>query len=290
MEFRVLRYFLAVAKEKSITAASQTLNLTQPTLSRQLMELEEEIGKKLFVRSNRKITLTEEGLILQKRAEEILELLEKTKSEVSIPSEEISGEIHIGCAETRGINFIAKIIAKMQKDYPQVCFRFFSGNAEEVADKLNKGLLDFGIIVGNADISKYECLNLPWRDTWGLLMPKNALLATKDSIEQKDIFHIPLIVSAQTLNGNNILSWFGNSYNKLNIVATYNLLFNASILVEEGVGYALCLDKIVSVDSLCFKPLSPTLNIELNFIWKKYQVFSKAANLFLSYIQQELDL
>lgn len=291
MEVRVLRYFLAVAREETISAAAEFLHVTQPTLSRQLMELEDELGKTLFMRGNRKIELTEEGMILRKRAEEIVELLEKTRAEVSASGEEISGDIYIGGAETDGLRFLTGIMKELQEDYPRIVFRIYSGNAEEVTERLDRGLLDFGIFLEPANMSKYDFMKLPGVDVWGVLMRKDSPLAKKKSIRAKDLFGLPLIISDQAMVKNEISGWAGGRYNKMNIVATYNLLFNASLMVEEGVGYALGLDRIIrtSEDStLCFKPLEPRLEVGLNVVWKKYQVFSKPGKVFIERVRQKL--
>lgn len=291
MEIRVLRYFLAVAREETISAAAESLHVTQPTLSRQLMELEEELGKTLFRRGNRKIELTEEGMILRKRAEEIIDLLEKARAEVSASSEEVSGDIYIGGAETDGLRFLTKIMKELQEDYPQVVFRIYSGNAEEITERLDRGLLDFGIFLEPADMSKYDFIKLPGLDVWGVLMRKDSPLAQKKVVRSKDLFGLPLIISDQAMVKNEISGWAGGRYNKLNIVATYNLLFNASLMVEEGVGYALCLDNIIKTSddsALCFRPLEPRLEVGLNVVWKKYQVFSKPSKVFIERMQRRL--
>lgn len=290
MEIRVLRYFLAVAREETITGAAEALHVTQPTLSRQLMELEDELGKQLFIRGKRKIVLTAEGLILRKRAEEIVDMLEKTRSEISTSNETLSGDIYIGGAETQSMFFIAQIVKKLQEEHPAICFHFFSGNAEDVAEKLDRGFYDFGIFIEPADMAKYEFAKLPGRDTWGVLMHKDSPLAGKVSIKPQDLLGLPVITSRQSLVENEISGWLGESYDKLNVVATYNLLFNASLLVEAGVGYALCLDKIIKTPvngALCFRPLKPKLEVGLNIVWKKYQVFTKAAQKFIELIRLE---
>lgn len=291
MELRVLRYFLAVAKEESITAASETLHVTQPTLSRQLMELEEEFGKKLFIRGNRKITLTDEGILLRKRAEEIVELVEKTETEITASDEIINGDIYIGGGETDAMHIIAHIIKKLQEKYPQVKYHLFSGNADDVTERLDRGLLDFGVVIEPANIQKYDYLKLPATDTWGVLMRKDSPLAQNTVIKPKDLHNIPLLCSRQSMVGKGISQWIGKDFEKLNIVATYNLVYNASLMVEEGIGYALSLDKLVNTtgnSALCFKPLEPKLEVGLNIVWKKSQVFSKAAKKFLEMLESEL--
>lgn len=292
MELRVLRYFLAVAKEESITAASETLHVTQPTLSRQLMELEEEFGKKLFIRGNRKITLTDEGILLRKRAEEIVELVEKTETEITASDEIINGDIYIGGGETDAMRIIAHIVKKLQEKYPQVKYHLFSGNADDVTERLDRGLLDFGVVIEPANIQKYDYLKLPATDTWGVLMRKDSPLAQNTVIKPKDLHNIPLLCSRQSMVGKGISQWIGKDFEKLNIVATYNLVYNASLMVEEGIGYALSLDKLVNTtgnSALCFKPLEPKLEVGLNIVWKKSQVFSKAAKKFLEMLKSELN-
>lgn len=293
MEFRVLRYFLAVANEESITGAAKVLNITQPTLSKQLMELEEELGKKLFMRGNRRITLTEEGILLRKRAQEIMELVDKTESEISSKDEVISGDVYIGGGETDSMRLIARVVKKLQEDHPHIQYHLYSGNADDVTERLDKGLLDFGVLIGTANIQDYDYLHLPTTDTWGLLMKKDSPLASLNSIRPENLQDIPLICSRQALLGNEISGWFGNNFEKLNIVATYNLIYNATLMVEEGIGYALCLDKLVNTtcaSDLCFKPLEPRLQAHLNIVWKKYQVFSNAAKQFLKRLQEEISL
>ncbi|MDV8115895.1 LysR family transcriptional regulator [Bacillus sp. BAU-SS-2023] len=290
MEIRVLRYFLAVAKEESISKAAILLHISQPTLSRQLMDMEKELGKNLFIRGNRKITLTEEGLFLQKRAQEIVDLVDKTQSEFNTSDEIISGDIYIGGGETDAMRLISKCAYNLQKKYPNLRYHLFSGNGDDVRDKLDKGLIDFGIVIEPSDISKYDFIRIPLKDTWGLLMKKNSPYASKDFIEPSDIMKIPIITSSQTLVEKEISKWLGVNISELNIVATYNLVFNASLLVDEGMGYALCLDKLINTtgsSNLCFKPLYPPLEANLNIIWKKYQVFSRASEIFLNYIKKE---
>ena len=291
MELRVLRYFVAVAREESITGAAESLHVTQPTLSRQLMELEEELGKKLFIRGSRKLTLTDEGVLLRKRAEEIIELVEKTETEIITSDEIINGDIYIGGGETDAMRIIAQTAKKLQKEYPNIRYHIFSGNADDVTERLDKGLLDFGILIEPADIGKYEYIKLPATDIWGLLMRKDSPLASCDTIKPENLLNIPLLCSRQSMVGKEISEWIGLDYDKLNIVTTYNLVYNASLMVEEGIGYALSLDKLVNTtgnSALCFKPLEPKLEVGLNIVWKKSQIFSKAAKKFLERLEMEV--
>ncbi len=291
MQFRVLKYFLAVAREESISGAAELLHVTQPTLSRQLMDLEEELGSKLFIRSNRKITLTEEGMLLRKRAAEIVALVDKTEAEFHAPEEIISGDIYIGSGETDAMRVLAKIAKKMQSDRPNIRYHLFSGNADDVTERLDKGLLDFGILIEAANLKKYDFIRLPNVDVWGVLMRKDSPLAKLDKIQAEDLWNLPLISSSQSMVSNQFSGWIKRDFEKLNIVATYNLVYNASIMVEAGVGYALCLDKLINTSGnsvFCFKPLEPRLEARLDLVWKKEQVFSKSAQLFLASIQEEL--
>ncbi|NYB72847.1 LysR family transcriptional regulator [Sedimentibacter hydroxybenzoicus DSM 7310] len=292
MDIRVLRYFLAVAREENISNAAKILHVTQPTLSRQLMDLESELGVKLFLRSsgNRSITLTEEGMLLRKRAEEILDLVEKTESELVAPGESISGDIYIGSGETHVISLLSKVIKGIRDEHPDMHFHFFSGNADNVTERLDNGLIDFGVLAEPSNISKYDSISLPETDTWGLLMRKEHPLAKKNYIEASDLHGIPLISSSQRLTNNAFSKWLKDDYEKLNIVGTYTLLYNASLLVKDNIGCALCLDKIVSTSEdsgLCFRPLKPQLEARWHIVWKKYQIFSKSTEVFLKRLQEE---
>lgn len=290
MELRVLQYFLAVAKEQNISAAAQSLHLTQPTLSRQLKELEEELGKPLMIRGNRKITLTEEGMLLRKRAEEILELVGRTEKEVKQSDDMISGDIYIGTGETDGIRQIAKAANQLQKKYPHIHFHIVSGDAVDVCERLDKGLLDFGILLGDLDKTKYYYMELPMKDLWGVLMPRSSPLAQKETISPQDLWDKPLILSRQSENKSGLYRWLQKDPSELYTAATYNLIYNASLMVDEGMGYAFTLDKLVNTTGshLCFRPLTPRLEMGMCLVWKKQQIFSKAAELFLHHLQEYL--
>lgn len=294
MELRVLRYFLAVAREESISDAAEFLHITQPTLSRQLMDLEEELGKQLLIRGkrNRKIMLTEDGMRLRKRAEEIVALADKTEAEFLAGDEAVSGDVYIGCGESDAMRIIAKTAVKLRQDYPDIHFHLYSGNAEDVSERMEKGLLDFGIFITSANIDKYDYLKLPAYDTWGLIMRKSDKLAAKDFITPQDLQGLPLIMSRQALVQEDISRWGKKQIQDLNVVATYNLVYNAAIMTREGFGYTLTLDKLANTGSdsdLCFRPLKPELRINLNIVWKKYQIFSKASQKFLEYLKNEIN-
>lgn len=297
MEFRVLRYFLTVAKEGSMTAAADFLHVTQPTLSRQLKDLEQELGKKLFIRSSHSIILTDEGMLLRKRAEEIVDMVDKLEAEFSSMEETISGDVYIGSGETDAMKQIVQVVKDLQLSYPNIRYHLYSGNEDDVTERLDKGLLDFGILIQPADLSKYNYINIPAKDVWGVVMRKDSPLAFKDTIQAVDLLNVPLICSRQamkqTFSKNEFADWFGEDFDKLNVVTTYNLAYNAAIMVEEGIGYAVVLDKIVNTSNdsnLCFRSLEPRLESGLNIVWKKHQVFSAAADRFLKEIQENFQI
>ena len=292
MELRELRYFLAVAKEESVSKAAEALFVTQPNLSRQMQKLEGEVGRQLFIRGSRKITLTEAGQLLKKRAEELIELYNKAEAELTSPIENISGDIYIGGGESYALKIIAKAARAVQRQYPDVRFHIFSGDNAAVTERLDKGLIDFGIFIEPSDLSKYDYLRLPYTDTWGVLMRKDSPLAKKESVTPEDLWNVPIIRSVHSLGKSIITDWFKKSSDKLNIVATYNLIFNASLLVEEGLGYAIGLDKLINTsgnNNLCFKPLCPKLESHLDIAWKKYQVFPKCAEIFLLRLRESIE-
>ena len=289
MELRVLQYFLAVAREQNISAAAQSLHLTQPTLSRQLKELEEELGKQLMIRGSRKITLTEDGMLLRKRAEEILDLVGRTEREIT-QSDEPAGDIYIGTGETDGVRQIARTAHEIQSRYPGIRFHIVSGDAVDVCERLDKGLLDFGVLLGDIDKVRYNYMELPMKDTWGVLMQRSSPLAEKDAVSPQDLWDKPLILSRQVDNKGGLYRWLRRDPSELDTVATYNLIYNASLMVDEGMGYAFTLDKLVNTtgSSLCFRPLKPRLELGMCLVWKKSRIFSSAMELFLEQLQETL--
>lgn len=296
MEIRILRYFLAVVKAQNIVGAAKMLHITQPTLSRQLMDMEEELGCKLFKRSNRTITLTPEGLFLYKRAEEIISLVDKTADQFNKTDEIISGKITIGCAETETMRCLAQTIKELQSQHPQIQFQLISGNIEDISDKIDSGVFDFGVFCDVVDSRKYNYLRLPKEERWGVLMRKDHPLAGYDEITPPMLWDKLLIFSGETSPGSTLFSsklagWMEKDLGDLNITATYNLLYNASILVEEGLGCAICFDRLLNLSGeskLCFRPLAPKLTSTIYFIWKKNQLFTRQAALFLAQMQQHL--
>lgn len=293
MELRILRYFLAVVQERNITKAADFLHVTQPTLSRQIQDLENELGQQLFIRGHHAITLTPAGMVFKKRAEEIMEMVGKTKAEFQFINQRIGGDVFIGSGETQAMALIAQVIKELQSKYPDIHFHLYSGNAEDVTERLDKGLLDFGLLIQPTDIAKYDAITLPVKDVWGVIMPKNRELAQKNIITKKDLLGQPLICSRQVIQKassyNEFQKWFGNDFAELNIVATYNLVFNALLLAESGIGYVISLDNLVSIrnNNVCFRPLYPPLESEINIVWKKHQIFSPAANIFLEALQKK---
>ena len=266
MEIRVLRYFLAVAREGNIAGAAAFLHLTQPTLSRQIRDLEEELGQTLLVRKSHGVALTAEGVLFRKRAEEILSMVDKTEAEFASMGEAVSGDIYIGGGETQAVRLIADIAREVRARHPGVRYHLFSGNAEDVTERLDKGLIDFGILIQPADISKYDYLNLPVKDRWGVVMRKDSPLARVEAVRRGDLLGVPLICSRQALlqgrTGNKYGEWFGDDFEKMDVAATFNLVYNACRMVETGMGYALTIDGLADTgeDSLlCFRPLAPAL-------------------------------
>lgn len=284
MEIRVLRYFLEVAREGSVTHAAERLHISQPTLSKQLKDLEAELGKKLFVRSSFSVRLTDEGMLLRKRAEDILDMVDKTTDEFKALGQIAGGDIRIGCAESDGIKHLARRLKAVKERHPGIRVHLYSGDTEDLAQRLDRGLLDFAVIAQAVDLSKYNYVELPGADIWGVIMRKDAPLAQREAICIDDLLELPLIVSRQGLR-EDIPRLFGEKADRLNVTATLNLAYNGSVLAREGLGYVLTFDKLVDTSresQLCFRPLFPRLETRLYFIWKKYQVFSPAAEVLLN--------
>lgn len=286
MEIRVLRYFLAVAQEGSVTRAARALHLTQPTLSRQIRELEEELGQTLFSRGGRELSLTREGLLLRQRAEEIVGLAEITEKEFrSLGEKTVSGDLSLGCGESKALSFVTDALKVLQDEHPLIIPHFFSGNGEIVMDRLDKGLLDFAVLMGAENTERYYSLPLSNHDTWGLLMNKDDPMAQKKAITAEDLLDIPLILSSQSLSRDELSGWLGFPMSRLHIAATYTLLFNGSLMVRSGLGYALCFDHIApsGKDSpFAFRPLTSPLSL----VWKKHQILSAPAEAFLAKIRE----
>ncbi len=293
MELRLLRYFLAVARENSFTGAAKYLHVTQPTLSRQMMDLENELGQKLLNRKTHRITLTPEGMLLRKRAEEIMTMVRKTEAEFSSIGENIAGDVYIGGGESEAMNLVADTICELHEEYPDIRYHLYTGVASDVMERLDNGLLDFGVLLQPVDIAKYDSIALPVRDKWGVLMRRDNPLAARKSVTPEDLRKLPLICSRRDLRNKSVRNpyaeWFGGDFDKLNVVAVHNLVYNASLLVERGLGNALTLEpgNNIARGRLCFRPLNPPLESGSGIVWKKYQVFSKAAGVFREKIQDK---
>lgn len=292
MELRVLRYFLAVAAEENITEAAQRLHITQPTLSRQMMELEEELGVRLFVRGRRSrtITLTEAGIFLRKRAEEIVLLADKT--EAAFAASGVAGDVYVAAGETDAVRLLVRAARLLREQNPHIRCHVFSGDGATVEERLEKGLADFGVLLGPFDPARFDCLTLPVKDTWGVLTRRDSPLAEGESVRAEDLWDKPLILSRQVTSGSQLFRWLKKEPAELNVAAYYNLAYNSSLMAAEGLGCALILDKLIHVSGdseLCFHPLEPRLEIEVHLVWKKHQVFSKAAELFLAQLRKIIE-
>ena len=290
IETRLLQYFLAIAEEQSITRAAEYLHVTQPTLSKQMMDLENTLGTQLLIRGKKKVTLTEEGAYLRSRAQEILSLMEKTESAFRENEQTISGDVFIGCGEHRSTYRIMQLIREIQMEYPEIKFHFFSSNADAITERLDKGLLDIGFLLEPVINPHYDYHKLPFYETWGILARKDSEFAGRKSISFKELSGYPLIMPSQTSNSNKINVYFSDELITPQIVATYNLIFNAGLMVEAGIGYALCIDDLINTAGdhpLTFIPLEPKLQSNVVLFTKKYQVFSKAAKLFLDRLKEK---
>lgn len=288
MDIRVMEYYLAVAREGNISAAAETLHVSQPSLSRQMKDLETELGVTLFERGNRRITLTEEGMILRRRAEEIVRLVHQTEKEVAEAGNRISGDIYIGAGESHVFHYISRTAGRITEKYPEVRFHIASGDTRDLMEQLAGGLIDFALIFTEFDHSLYHSVSIPEKDIYGILMRKDSPLAEKKEIRMEDLKGLPVMVSRAAhpyLDEKEELSF-------LNIIGTYNLLYNASLMVEDGVGYAFTFDRLVHTgeDSpLCFRPLTPQTAATGILIWKKYQIFTPAVQLFIDELKKSLE-
>ena len=285
MEIRLLKYFLEAANELHITRAAERLHITQPSLSKLLGVLEHELGRKLYVRERYGIRLTNDGILFRKRAQEIVDLEEKTLAEFSAnDSQIITGTVYIGAGETDGVKHIGRVIRKIREEYPAINYRMISGDYEDVAEKLTRGLIDFGLFVGKVSLKDFDCLALPECDTWGLIVRSDDPLADNESITPDDIKDRELLFSHQAQAHGEFSEWLGFRSDTLNITGTHNLAYNASVMVREGLGVLVTIDGIVdtSADSgLKFIPLKPDMKAELVLAWKKEAILSKAAQKFL---------
>lgn len=285
MELRVLKYFLMVAQEENITKAAQLLHITQPTLSRQLMQLENELGVKLFERSNHSIILTNDGLLLKRRAQEIVSLSEKTKKELSIETE-ISGEIEIGSGEFMSFSLFSDIISAFCKQYPNIHFNIYSGNADVIKERLENGGLDTGLLSEPVDISRYEFVRLPQKEKWGIIAHRDFSVSSKSYVVPGDLTELPLIMPHRQLVRDEIKNWFGDLYDKSNIFATYDLLYNAAIMAQKKMGVVLTIELESKFNDIKFTPLFPKLEYGSVLVWKKNQIPSRAMVVFIEFTKK----
>lgn len=289
MDLKSLRYFLAIAEEGSISAAAESLNLSQPNISRQMILLEKELGAKLFERGSRRIVLTEEGMLLRRRAVEILQLADTAVTEIGSAGKDVIGTVRIGCGETDAMRVVARAIRRFSETHPMVRFELHSGNAEDVSDLLERGLVDFGVLIEPTDKTRYDYLSFPTDIRWGALVRRDDPLARMYGVSPSDISGRRVIVSRQNMAANGISGWMGPDFPEPDVVATYNLLFNASLLVSEGVGIALCLEGIVNTSGdsdLVFVPFEPELRVGMSLVWKKNSVQGRAQRLFLDGLRE----
>ena len=289
MDLKSLRYFLAIVDEGSISAAAESLNLSQPNISRQMTLLEKELGAKLFERGSRRIVLTEEGMLLRRRAVEILQLADTAVTEIGSAGKGVIGTVRIGCGETDAMRVVARAIRRFSEMHPMVRFELHSGNAEDVSDLLERGLVDFGVLIEPTDKTRYDYLSFPTEIRWGALVRRDDPLARFCGVMPSDIAGRKVIVSRQNMAANGISGWMGPDFPEPEVVATYNLLFNASLLVSEGVGIALCLEGIVNTSGdsdLVFVPFEPELRVGMSLVWKKNSVQGRAQRLFLDGLRE----
>lgn len=289
MDIRLLEYFLAVAKYGTITRASEHLHVTQPTISRQLMELEEAVGTPLLIRGKRQVTLTEAGILFQQRAVEIVSLMEKTLRDVSDQDDQLGGTVNMGCVETCVSRMLPRVLAAFSERYPKVKYELYSADGDDIREKLDRGDLDFGILLEPVETAKYDFFRLPYRETWGVLMRKDDPLAEREVIGREDILSMPLILPRREIVQDNIAGWLGADRNQLHILVGHNLLNNAALLVEAGLGYVVCVGgsfEIRGGEALCFRPLTPERVSGHVLAWKKNRVFHSAASRFRDFVRE----
>lgn len=291
MEIRVLKYFLAVTQEKNMNKAAQLLHISQPTISRQLKASEDELGTQLFIRGNREITLTEDGKYLVDKAKQIITLSDQAELNIGNEPSSISGRVIIGCNETPSVKYLAEATKKINNDYPNILIDFVSTNADTIKKSLDNGIFDFGIILSPTDNKNYSFLNLPGNQEWGLFIPKNDDLAKKESINKNDLLASNLIISRQPEFTNTLNKWIGSNQEKLKVTALYDLLYNALLFVESGVGYALGVGRTINTigTDLVFRPLYPHLKSSSSLIWLKNVNMSSAAKVVLKQMYDEVE-
>ena len=286
MEIRVLRYFLMTAREENITRAAELLHITQPTLSRQLMQLEEELGTKLFERSSHSIRLTEDGMLLRRRAQELVQLADSVEKEFRHSKEEMSGTISIGSGETGSMQELAEIIRDFQEKYPLVQYDLYTATADEIKERLDKGLLDIGLLTEPVDIMKYSFIRMKRKEKWGILVRRDSKLAEKTSIGPSDLLDVPVFLAHRALVKNEIEGWFGDYYDQVQIAGTYNLINNAAVMVRNHIGVAFCFQLQSQFDALTYIPIEPQIETGAVIVWKKAQIVSRTTHQFISFLKE----
>lgn len=286
MELRVLKYFLMAAREENITKAAHLLHVTQPTLSRQLMQLEEELGVKLFERSRHRIILTEDGMLLKRRAQEIITLAEKTEREFVRREGEMVGEVSIGSGELKSSRFLGEAVAAFQKKHPMVQFRIYSGDSDNIKEQIEQGLLDLGLLMEPVDISKYEFIQIPVKEEWGILVHEDSPLARKESVKPENLISCSLLIGQRELVHQQVRNWFGSLSEEMNMVANGNLQYNMAMMVRSQAGVAVTIKLDCQYDHVRFVPLSPPLESNTVLVWKKIQPFSPAVTAFIEFFQR----
>ena len=289
MELRTMRYFLAVAREENMTRAAQLLHVTQPALSKQLKALEDELGKKLFTRHSFSIQLTEEGVLLRKRAEDLIKMADKITAEFLTLDNILGGDIYFGLAESYQIRYLADAIRRLKETYPDLHYHITSGDTEQVTEKLDKGIIDFAVLAQEPNAAKYHYFEFPAADLWGVVMPKDCKLAEKKAISIDDLIGLPLFCSEQGWN-HDISKWSGNRMDKLHLEGSFRLSYNGSLFVRERLGYLLTFKHLIDTSSdsgLVFRPLTPKLETKIYLIWKKYQIFTPIAERLLEKLKSE---
>lgn len=284
IETRLLHYFLTVARERNITRAARALHITQPTLSRQMTLLEESLGARLFLRDSRPLTLTEEGMLLRRRAEEILALVEKTESEVSTGEDQVEGTVSIGCGELASVKLLTELIADFSPRYPQVSFDVYTANADQIKRRMDDGLTDVGLLLEPVDMERYEYIRMPVRERWAAVMPAGVPLARRERVTAEDLSGVPVIMPSRQKVHDEVASWFGRYYDKLRVTGVSNLSTNAALMVRAGLGYALIVEgalPFLEQSEVRMVPLHPELTATSVLAWKRGQPFPTAASRFL---------
>lgn len=286
MELRVLKYFLVIAREENFTKAAKQLHITQPTLSRQIAQLEDELGVCLFKRNNHKIVLSEDGMILKRRAQEIISLADKTKQDFLYKDEHLEGVITIGCGEFQATKCLTDCIGAFRKEHPHVKYELYSGNTTNIKDNIERGLIDLGLMSNPIDLSKFESIEMPLQETWGILVKKTSSLAKKTYIEPQDLINIPIVSSLGEYQDTVLKDWFGPYWNQINIIAKGNLMYNGALLAQRNMGVLLGIRLNCDYQDLSFIPLKPNLYQQTSLAWKKEQFFSPATTAFINFAKE----